>query len=527
MPQKLSEKFYSSEKPFLYGAEVVNTRGIPVEGSPSDPFALANALLADPRIDWVSITDNPGGGPMLPPDWLAGLLPNHDNKIVLHLACKDANRIGLESAAWRYAAEGFDNILALSGDLPTGGYPTRGTGVFDYDSVSLINLLANMNAGLEVPNRKGTFDKLSPTNFFIGCAVSPFKKNENELVPQYYKLLKKIKAGAKWVLPQLGYDMRKFNEIKLFLDENNINVPVIGNVYVLTKTVAKMFNSGKLAGCVVSDELVAEAEKYAAGPDKGKSYFYELAAKQLAVFKGLGFSAGYIGGVAKPEAFFEIIELAGKYSPDDWKTLIKDICFAQKDEFFYYEHDPNTKLSQGKVNPAFTESLKTPQKTKNVNLFYKFSRCVHATAFHKNHGLYNVMARVFKFLEKNPNEKTPNPAQQGTLYKLVHWLEKDVKHTLYGCTDCGDCGLPDTAYLCPMNSCSKNMRNGPCGGSFKSRCESEDKDCVWTIAYDRLKCYKETEQLLDAPVITYNAALKNTSAWSNLYMNRDHGANDK
>ena len=64
---------------------------------------------------------------------------------------------------------------------------------------------------------------------------------------------------------------------------------------------AKLFHSGKLAGCVVSDELLETVEKYAAGPDKGKKFFQELAAKQLAVFKGLGFAAGYIGGIPKAE----------------------------------------------------------------------------------------------------------------------------------------------------------------------------------------------------------------------------------
>ncbi len=66
---------------------------------------------------------------------------------------------------------------------------------------------------------------------------------------------------------------------------------------------AKLFHSGKLAGCVVSDELLRTIEKYAAGPDKGKKFCQELAAKQLAVFKGLGFAAGYLGGIHSADGF--------------------------------------------------------------------------------------------------------------------------------------------------------------------------------------------------------------------------------
>ncbi len=55
---------------FYYGAEVVTTRGLEPVDPPGNLAAFARDLLADPRIGWISITDNPGGGPMLPPDWL-------------------------------------------------------------------------------------------------------------------------------------------------------------------------------------------------------------------------------------------------------------------------------------------------------------------------------------------------------------------------------------------------------------------------------------------------------------------------
>ena len=337
--------------PFFYGAEVVTSRGLEPVDSPGNLASFARDLLADPRIGWISITDNPGGGPMLPPDWLAGLVADRRGRVVLHLTCKDMNRSGIESAAWRYASEGFDNILAITGDYPTGGFGGLAEPVFDLDSVSLITLLHSMNEGLKVLGRGGKPETLPKTNFFIGCAVSPFKRHERELMPQYFKLVRKIAAGAQWVIPQLGYDMRKFHEVKLFLETRGIRVPLIGNVYLLSKGVAKLFNSGKLAGCVVTGELLRKIETYAAGPDKGKKFCQELAAKQLAVFKGLGFAAGYIGGIHKAEGFGPIIELAESYQPDDWREFIKEIQFSQPDEFFLFEHDRYTGMSAaGQIN---------------------------------------------------------------------------------------------------------------------------------------------------------------------------------
>ncbi len=503
---------------FYYGAEVVTTRGIAAPASAPDVVALARSLSDDPRIGWVSVTDNPGGGPMLPPDWLAGQLLGRGAQVVLHLTCKDANRSGLESAAWRYASEGFNNILAITGDYPTGGFGGPAAPVFDLDSVGLIALLRAMNDGLKVPGRRGNVESLPKTDFFIGCVVSPFKRYERELMPQYFKLVRKIAAGAQWVIPQLGYDMRKFHEVKLMLESRGIRMPIVGNVYLLNKTVAKLFNSGKLAGCVVSNELLNVAERQAASPDKGQKFFRELAAKQLAVFKGLGFAAGYLGGIVKPEVFGEIIDLAESYAASDWRDFIREIQYSQADEFFLFEHDRHTCLSgPTQINPAYLKSLREPPKSKQVTLNYKLSRLVHKLAFTRDQGVYGLLRRLFARWDK----------KQGLSLRLVHAVERQSKELMYGCEDCGDCNLPDCAYLCPRHACSKSGINGPCGGSASGRCELDDKECFWARVYERLKAYGETEGMLDLPAKIYDPRMKNTSAWANFYLDRDHSAKAK
>ncbi|NMC18951.1 MAG: methylenetetrahydrofolate reductase [Thermogutta sp.] len=502
---------------FVYGAEIVSTRGLPAEAEKLPPAVLARELAGDPRIAWVSITDNPGGSPMLPPDGLAALLPGAQGKVVIHLTCKDMNRSGLESYAWRLAARGLWNVLALTGDYPVTGFGGRPTGVFDLDSVGLISLLAAMNRGLEIPGRKGGPERLRPTAFYLGCAVSPFKRHERELVPQYFKLVRKIAAGAQWVITQLGYDMRKFHEVKLFLQARGIgNVPLIGNVYVLTKGIAKVFHSGRLPGCVVSDELLALCEKYGGGPDRGAQFFRELAAKQLAVFKGLGFAAGYLGGLNSPDAFFRVIELAESFGPDDWRQFLPEIRFSLPGEFFFFEHDPETGLSgPDRINREYLQSLERPRGNRAVTLGYRISRLVHRWAFTRDRGLWGLLRRLYARWDKRPSSL---PA------KAAYAVERFSKFAMYGCQDCGDCSLPDCAYICPKRWCSKCSRNGPCGGSSDGQCELQDKECLWAKAYQRLMAYGETDRLLDGPPVIYNAELQHTSSWANTFLDRDHHA---
>ena len=499
---------------FIYGAELVTTRGIPEPEQPSKLVELGKALAADPRIAWVSITDNPGGNPMIPADWIANILKPRGTELVIHLTCKDLNRNGLESAAWRYAAEGFDNILALTGDYPAAGFRGQAQPVFDLDSVSLVAMLQAMNEGLEVTRPNGKSERLPRTDFFIGCAVSPFKRQERELMPQYFKLARKIQCGAQWVIPQLGYDMRKFHEIRLFLEWADLSVPVIGNVYMLNKTVARMFNQNKIPGCVVSDALCALVEQHAGGPDKGRAFFMELAAKQLAVFKGLGFAAGYLGGVHKAETFSQIMDLAESFAADDWKEFAKEIQFPKPDEFYLFEQDAQTGLGDvARLNHGYVQSLESPARAADVTLNYRLTRMVHSLAFTPGRKLFPALQKMYGRLEQNDHQKTLH---------ALHGIEHASKAILYGCKDCGDCSLPDTGYLCPRASCSKCGRNGPCGGSFDGRCELNDKDCIWARAYDRLKYYGESKHMLEGPAVFANPALASTSAWANNFRGRDH-----
>lgn len=499
---------------FIYGAELVTTRGMPAPDQPSKLVELGEALADDSRIGWVSITDNPGGNPMIPADWVANVLKPKGKELVIHLTCKDLNRNGLESAAWRYAAQGFDNILALTGDFPTAGHRGVALPVFDLDSVSLIGLLNEMNAGLESTKPNGKVERLPRTNFFIGAAVSPFKRQERELMPQYFKLARKIQSGAGWVVPQLGYDMRKFHELQLFLDWADLSVPLVGNVYVLNRVVARMFNQHKIPGCVVSDALLAQVEKYAAGPDKGKAFFTELAAKQLAVFKGMGFAAGYLGGVHKADAFAQIIDLAESFAPDDWKEFAREIQYSQDNEFYLFERDERTGLGdRAQLNRDYLQSLNQPLTAPDVTLNYRVSRMVHGLAFTPGKKLFPLIQRIYGRLEEGKHTTTLG---------LLKRVEHTSKSLLYGCFDCGDCSLPETGYLCPRSSCSKNQRNGPCGGSFDGRCELDDKDCLWARAYDRLKCFGESQDMIDGPAVFANPALTGSSGWANFYRGRDH-----
>ena len=71
------------------------------------------------------------------------------------------------------------------------------------------------------------------------------------------------------------------------------------------------------------------------------------------------------------------------------------------------------------------------------------------------------------------------------LYRLLFAFEEWGKKRVFGCHSCGQCVLRSTSLVCPQ-TCPKQMRNGPCGGSMFGKCEVfPDRDCVWTKIHER------------------------------------------
>ncbi len=494
---------------FALVAEVVTSRGLLTASRGAELLALARELAADPRIDVLSITDNPGGHAMFSPDALGTDMISRGQEVIIHLACKDWNRNALESRGWQLSSAGFHNVLALSGDYPVTGHKGLAAPVFDIDSVGLLSLLSEMNAGLRDERRGGRLDR---TDFFLGCVVTNHKRHEREVMPQYFKLRKKALAGARFVIKQIGWNARKDDELLRFIRREQLELHAVANVHVLSRGAVRVFRSGRIPGVVVSDELFELAERQSASPDKGRAFFVELAAKHVAVTRGLGYDGVYLGGHMPATTFGEIIDLADGYGDGEWRELARDIRFPVADEFHLFEADPETGLSSDVVSRTYLASKHARNTDLRVPFKYRFSRRFHDTVFATEAPLRPAARAFYRGVDR-----APRPVQ-----RIAHAVEQAAKVPLFGCQDCGDCSLSEIAYVCPESQCAKNQRNGPCGGTRDGLCEVYDTECIWSQAYEREKAYGEEESLVDGPVVVKDNALAGTSAWANTFLGRDH-----
>ena len=202
-----------------------------------------------------------------------------------------------------------------------------------------------------------------------------------------------------------------------------------------------------------------------------------------------------MGGIAKAETFGQIIDMAESFGEDDWRQFLREIQYAQPGEFFLFEHAGDRPGRAGRAStPNLANRWQSRRPSKEVTLGYRFSRLVHGLAFTRGKGLYGLMRRSFARWDEQPGLMRPRGLLRGAA----------VQEICYGCQDCGDCSLPDCAYLCPRHDCSEGARNGPCGGSCGGRCELDDKECLWARVYERLKNYGESETWSNGRSSMYN-----------------------
>jgi methylenetetrahydrofolate reductase (NADPH) len=509
--QTLREKLEQSSR-FLIGTELVSVRGGMGERSAVKARTFANQLVECADVDWISITDNAGGNPQLAPTALGKPILYAGKEVVIHLTCKDLNRNALESEAWLLHSEGFNNILAMTGDYPVAGNGGTAKPVFDIDSVGLISLLDQMNQGLD-PNLVTTGiqrPRFERTQFLVGAVTTNFKLHEGEVMPQYLKLAAKVASGARFIINQIGFDARKMHELRAYMDAHAMrDVPLIGNVYLLGSRVAQIFHEGRIPGVVVTRELRELCDRHGASADKGRAFFQELAAKQIAIYRGLGFRGAYLGGVHDFPTCENILRIERSFAPDDWKRFARELSFSRPSEFFYYAQD----VSTGLADPT-TRAAAPARRSQHTGPAYQLSKWTHDMMFTPGRALNEWGARACA--------GAADPAQGPRPLRVLEHLSKAA---LFACKDCGDCSLPEIAFLCPESQCAKNQRNGPCGGTRDGRCEVDGYgDCIWLRAYERLQHDGREQELLAHTPVIQNQGLRGTSSWANYWLRRDHTA---
>jgi methylenetetrahydrofolate reductase (NADPH) len=460
---------------------------------------IAADSFADGRISAVSITDNPGGNPSLSPDVIGHEVFRVGMDVIVHFACRDMNRAGMESRALQLAMMGMKNILALTGDYTGKGFGGQGTPVFDLDSVNLLAMLNLLN--------ERVYESGDPDGFFTGAVVSPFKYTAGESFAQYAKLCRKSAAGAQFIITQLGYDVRKFNELYKMRRALGLDIPLLGSVYLLSPRVARAMNRGAVPGAIVSNSLLEKVLKEWKDPKQGLTMAIERTARLAAVLKGLGYRGVQIGGIHKSfETVARILDRVEEIE-DDWREYMSEFNFNWENGFYAF-----SERIGDKDQPRY--GLHSHRLSVIESVHFWFMKNLHHYFFNMQSPLAPYLRSFCQILDRY---------RCGRM--LATLIEGAIKKLLLDCQKCGDCCIQHVAFLCPESKCPKNIRNGACGGSSNGSCEVyPTRKCVWVRAYKRWAAVNRLNDMTAGCVPPRMWELNNTPSWINFHLKRDHNS---
>ncbi|UCH20733.1 MAG: methylenetetrahydrofolate reductase [Deltaproteobacteria bacterium] len=258
------------------------------------------------NVDAVNITDNQTAVVRMA-SWAAcliliqeGLEPN------FQMVCRDRNRLAMQADILGAYAHGIRNMLCLSGDHQKFGDHPQAKGVFDIDSMQLINMVKRMRDD-------GKFlsgaDLDEPPKIFIGAAANPFA---DPFEWRVHRLAKKINAGVDFIQTQCIYNMEKFREwIKQANDMGlTEKAYILAGVTPMKSVGMAKYMKSKVPGMDVPDEIIERLQ----GAEKGKvaEEGIKIACEQIEEFKEMKGVAGvHLMAIEWEHKVPEIAERAG------------------------------------------------------------------------------------------------------------------------------------------------------------------------------------------------------------------------
>jgi methionine synthase / methylenetetrahydrofolate reductase(NADPH) len=281
---------------FVTMVEIVPPKGIDirkeVEGA---------RFLKSVGVDAVNIPDSPRASARMSNQALS-LLIQRDVGIeaILHYTCRDRNVLGIQSDLLGAAAVGIRNLICITGDPPKmGNYPDA-TAVFDVDAIGLVNIVHNLNRGLDLgSNPLGT-----GTGFVIGVGANPGITDLDEEVRRFEY---KVQAGAEYAVTQPVFDLRLLENFLRRIE--HCRIPVVAGIWPLVSVRNAEFMKNELRVSVPDSiiERMARAQTPEAAREEGIAIAREMLVAAKQTVQGAQISAP----MGKYSAAVDVLEALG------------------------------------------------------------------------------------------------------------------------------------------------------------------------------------------------------------------------
>ncbi|VVB87110.1 Methylenetetrahydrofolate reductase [uncultured archaeon] len=281
----------------LSGDFIVTAEISPPKGTDKKPL-LNEAARLKGVADAINITDNQRAIMRMSPSAACSILQDNGYETIMHITCRDRNRLSLQSELLGACGMGIRNILVMTGDHPSKGDHEGAKPVYDLDSVQLLELVRKLNSGYDFSG-----NRLEGRTDFTAGAVSNTRLDYVSLI----KLKKKIKSGASFFQTQAIFEADSLSDFIDKIDEAGPKRPkVIVGIMPLRSEKNALFLNKNIAGIKVPDKIIKRMREANDPASEG----IEIAADLVRELKSLC-DGVHIMPVKDHENTKKILEMAG------------------------------------------------------------------------------------------------------------------------------------------------------------------------------------------------------------------------
>lgn len=255
--------------------------------------------LKSAGIDAINIPDSPRASAKMSNLALCILVQQQVGiETVLHFTCRDRNVLSMQSELLGAFSTGIHNLICITGDPPKlGNYPDA-TAVFDVDAIGLVNIVHNLNYGLDIGG-----NPIGPgTGFVIGVGANPGIINIDEEIRRFEY---KVEAGADYAVTQPVFDI---GLLETFLRRiEHCRIPVLAGIWPLVSVRNAEFMKNELRVSV--PEPIIERMARAANAEAARAEGIQIAREMLQQVHGLVQGAQVSAPLGRYSSAIEVLEI--------------------------------------------------------------------------------------------------------------------------------------------------------------------------------------------------------------------------
>ena len=274
---------------------------VPPKGTDVRKEVEGARFLKSVGVDAINIPDSPRASARISNQALSLIVQREVGiEAILHYTCRDRNVLGIQSDLLGAAATGIRNLICITGDPPKmGNYPDA-TAVFDVDAIGLVNIVHNLNRGLDL----GGNPIGAGTGFVIGVGANPGLPNIDEEIRRFAY---KVEAGAEYVVTQPVFDLALLASFLKRIE--HCRIPVVAGIWPLVSVRNAEFMKNELR-VSVPDSILERMAK-AATPDAARAEGISIAREMLIAVRDLVQGAQISAPLGKYSAAVDVLEALG------------------------------------------------------------------------------------------------------------------------------------------------------------------------------------------------------------------------